>query len=185
MNLSKEEQNHYVEEILKQPAMSMKSHYCDNPIIHTVVALKAYQMEEKGIHFESELIYPEQINLESTKLCSLFGNALDNAIEACEKLSAECAPFIILKGKMEKNLFMMQVKNSFDGKVKKEEGQIRTKKKNENYHGYGLENIRQIAKQNEGTVLTDWNQTEFTLSVTMLLYSESQTEPERVKNHNS
>lgn len=182
MNLPKEEQSHYVEEILKQPAMSMKSHYCDNPIIHTVVALKAYQMEEKGIHFESELIHPEQINLESTKLCSLFGNALDNAIEACEKLPAGCAPFIILKGKMETNLFMMQVKNSFDGQVKKEEGQIRTKKKNENYHGYGLENIRQIAKQNEGTVGIDWTQAEFTLSVTMLLYSKPQTEGKRRKH---
>lgn len=123
----------------------------------------------------------EQINLESTKLCSLFGNALDNAIEACEKLPAGCAPFIILKGKMEKNLFMMQVKNSFDGQVKKEEGQIRTKKKNENYHGYGLENIRQIAKQNEGTVGIDWTQAEFTLSVTMLLYSKPQTEGKRRK----
>ena len=32
----------------------------------------------------------------------LLGNALDIVIEVCEMLPAECAPFIILKGKIEK-----------------------------------------------------------------------------------
>ena len=182
--MKKEEQQDYIQDIMKTPAMAIKTHYCQNYIINTVIALKAYQMEEERISFDSQLIYPENLSIDRVELCSLFGNVLDNAIEACRKILDAKLRYIKLKGRAEKNLFMLQVTNSISGvsvcvkreaqennkrKKREKETFLSTSKADKGLHGYGLPNIRQIAENHNGTMETRWTDETFTISVTMVL----------------
>lgn len=98
-------------------------------------------MEEEQISFDSQLTYPEDLSIDRVELCSLFGNVLDNAIEACRKIPDSKLRYIKLKGRTEKNLFMLQVTNSISGVsvcIKRETQENNERKK-------GLEKCRTLS----------------------------------------
>ncbi|ETY71827.1 ATP-binding protein [Bifidobacterium moukalabense] len=75
---------------------------------------------------------------------SLFGNALDNAIEACEKLADEERRVIKLTGVMRGRLASINIVNYFDELDRNGQGEIITTKSDKTSHGYGLKSIRMI-----------------------------------------
>ncbi len=83
--------------------------------------------------------------MEEADVYSLFGNALDNAIEAVMKIQ-ECEKRIIeLKIHAVGKLISINVKNSFSGEIFYDrEGLPYTTKDDENYHGYGIKSILSI-----------------------------------------
>lgn len=79
------------------------------------------------------------------------GNLLDNAIEACEKLEQE-QRYINLTLKKKNHFLLIEVENSFDGKVIWEDGGIvpMTTKQSDlpdilMEHGIGLKNVKDVA----------------------------------------
>lgn len=63
--------------------------YCENQMVEAVLQEKANVCNKEGISLEVSLSIPAQIQIEPMKLCSLFANALDIAIDACCKLPEE------------------------------------------------------------------------------------------------
>ena len=89
--------------------------YCNNTILDAVLSSYLNQAESKGIRLELGFAFPDQINVNITELATVFANAIENAIQACEQLPAE-KRFIEIKVLSEPR-FMIMIKNSFDGKV--------------------------------------------------------------------
>ena len=88
-------------------------------------------------------------------IASLFGNALDNAIEATSKLAEirnsgssnwRCSSRI--------HFTVIRVENYYDSRLKKDaEGNLRTTKRDDQHrHGFGVKSIRHIAQQYGGEV---------------------------------
>ena len=73
--------------------------------------------------------------IDSFDFCILFGNILDHALEACERVIV-------------KNCFLLEVKNSMDRVEKCEEGL--TKKENDKEQGIGLENVGDMVHKYQG-----------------------------------
>lgn len=91
---------------------------------------------------------PENIILSDVELCSLLGNMLDNAVEACSRLP-ETERFIrIYIGRLKGQLYI-SVQNSA-GKLRREKGVFLSTKEGE--HGYGLFRIDRVAKKYGGFV---------------------------------
>lgn len=90
-------------------------------------------------------------------VCSLFGNALDNAIEAVSQLEDEEQRIISLTVRRHRGLLSIAVDNycptppKFDGDLPI------TTKVDDRFHGYGLKSIRQVAEKYGGemTVAVD------------------------------
>lgn len=81
----------------------------------------------------------------------ILNNLLDNAIEACEKLEQE-QRYINLTLKKKNHFLLIEVENSFDGKVIWEDGGIvpMTTKQSDlpdilMEHGIGLKNVKDVA----------------------------------------
>lgn len=84
---------------------------------------------------------------------ALFGNALDNAIEAVLKIADINKRFIELKIHVVGSLLTINVKNSFLGNlVFDENGLPKTTKKDSDYHGYGVKSIKLIVNNYDGNV---------------------------------
>lgn len=125
--------NDYSETIKKTKVIR----YCDNAILDAVLSTYLSQAESKGIRLDLGFDFPEQINVNITELATVFANAIENAIQACEKLPAE-KRFIDIKA-ISKPRFMVMIKNSFDGTIEFDENGIPVNRTDE--HGFGTRSI--------------------------------------------
>lgn len=91
---------------------------------------------------------PETLPISDVELCSVLGNMLDNAVEACGNLPEDERFMRIYIGKLKGQMYL-SVQNSA-GKVRKEKGLYLSTKEGE--HGYGLFRIDRIAKKYGGYV---------------------------------
>jgi len=57
-----------------------------NIVLDTIINAKKSLAESKGINVYLNIQIPEKIPIDSIDICSIFGNSLNNAIEACEKI---------------------------------------------------------------------------------------------------
>lgn len=75
----------------------------------------------------------------------IFGNLIDNAIEACETQSEKRIEIIV---KEIKKLLIIKVINSYKGKLP---DKLSTTKKEKRFHGIGLKNVKSILEKYDGT----------------------------------
>ena len=116
-------------------------------------------------------------------LLVIFGNALDNAIEAEKQVSLEEGREIIVRGDIRQNFAILRVENHFSGELVFEQDRtIKTTKKDRENHGYGIKNIRSAAKRWGGEVAIDAKDGRFLLTVTIpiLHLRESERQSSRI-----
>lgn len=88
--------------------------YCQNYAINVVISYYAQQAELNGIEFFSNIDIPENIKVSAPDTCVIFGNLMENAIEACKRQTSE-KKFIRVCGKIiGENAISLTVDNSCD-----------------------------------------------------------------------
>ena len=120
--------------------------FCINtrhPIVDAVLNQKYQQAVELSIEMNFQVSDLSQVNLSTNALVVLLSNLLDNAIEACQKLSGERA--IHCKITTNDTLFL-SISNTSEH-VQIVDNQIETTKFPREEHGYGLANIKNILNQ--------------------------------------
>lgn len=116
-----------------------------NPVTDVVLNGKYQQAKSLGIQFDSEFFFPSDYGIDVFDLSIILNNALNNALEACEVLSGsdpEAERFISVTSYCKNNMFLIEVKNSFDGTVcVTEDGGLKSRKQDTHRHGLGFQNI--------------------------------------------
>ncbi|BAK97921.1 putative two-component histidine kinase [Oscillibacter valericigenes Sjm18-20] len=162
--LSEPEMREYLRSLINSPAMEHAQRFCENNVVNVVLASKMAVMEQSKIDADIEVAVPSEIPVQDVDLCALFANGLDNAIEACEKLSEEQRR-VSVKTRTDKGLFVMKVQNSHSGKIVWENSMPVTTKKDAGAHGFGLAGIREIAARYGGSVTITEEAGQFVLLV--------------------
>ena len=90
--------------------------------------------------------------METMDICSVFGNALDNAIESALKLDDKEKRLIHVTVSKQKGFLIICFENYFEGELKLEDNVIRTTKGDEWYHGYGIKSIIYTINKYDGVV---------------------------------
>ena len=119
-----------------------------NIMADAVLNSKLSVAEQKGIRLNVKAHIPNGVALTDVELCSILGNLLDNAMEACEKLPVD-ARFIRVYIDKFKGQFYLSVQNSSPAVVR-DKGIFHTTKAGT--HGFGLFRIDRIAKKYGGYV---------------------------------
>ena len=73
--------------------------YCENAVIDAVLSHYIRQAESLGITLDLGFDFPDTIPVDPTELATVFANAIENAIHACEKLPPNRRPSATRKGK--------------------------------------------------------------------------------------
>ena len=81
------EKDAYLKELFTTLSDARTLKYCGDHTVNIILSAKAMLMEEKGIRFEVKADIPGQLPMDKTDICVIFGNALDNAIEAVDSFS--------------------------------------------------------------------------------------------------
>lgn len=130
-----------------------------NTALDAILSTKIAIAESKNIVVSTKIQIPEDISVDPIDMCIIFGNALDNAIEACDRVSAtdkKIGITIICKDEA----VLCKVVNTAP---KSENVLLDTSKTDKQNHGFGLENIKTaLAKYNANPTI-ERTDTEFTL----------------------
>jgi len=103
--------------------------------------------------------------MEETEIYSLLGNALDNAIEAVEKVKENDKKVIGLIIKKAGSFVSIHLYNYCQEKPNFKDGFPVTTKASKLDHGYGLKSIRLIAEKYHGVVTTSYENETFSLDI--------------------
>lgn len=139
-----EKAHEYLVELTNSQALHSIRRICENEIVNVVVASKLEIMEQQGICGDIRITLPAELSLSNVDLCALFGNALDNALEAVQKAEDKK---ITLRCKAERGMFMLRLQNPLAGD---EHPDLSTTKKNKEVHGFGLAGMREIVARYGG-----------------------------------
>ncbi len=135
-----------------------------NPVIDAVLQAKHKTAESKNIALVPIIRIQEKIQINELELGVLIGNAVDNAIEAAEKLVSDTRPEIAIQIRSLMGRIWVCVENP----TVEESGSVTTlpsSKHDARNHGYGLKSIQSIADKYDGTVSITWKDHRFTIEI--------------------
>ncbi len=89
--------------------------------------------------------------IESTDLCNLLGNMLDNAIEAAQECKTEKRSIELNISSLSNRLIVI-VRNSINHSILSENPNLVTSKHDKSEHGYGIKTIKSITEKYDGTI---------------------------------
>lgn len=91
-------------------------------------------------------------SIDPVDLCVLFGNTLDNAIEACEALGNKTEKVIFVCCQCNSGFAFVSVTNPVESDVLIHGNSIESTKADKNLHGYGLYSLNKTVKKLDGSL---------------------------------
>lgn len=142
-----------------------------NEYLDIIVRDKARVAQEQQIDFVAVVSFVDGAFIEPLDISTIFGNALDNAIEASEKLPVQ-ERLITLKADRVRDMLVILVENnSLQIKERQKRAQTgglaerKTIKKDTFAHGFGLSNIRNAVQKYAGQCSVKEEEGKFTLKI--------------------
>lgn len=162
----------YLSTLLLKSGQSYTTRYCDNVIANAVIGGYIKMAEDSGIYVSVELDLPQDIAIDDYDLCTVFGNSLENAIEACQRIEPDSAFFdkrhITMKSRAKDGRLILRIENSHDGSILRRGDSFLSSKGSPG--GVGIESVRTVVERYNGYLDFDCKEGLFTLSA--VLYTQ-------------
>lgn len=142
----------YIEEIEHEFLEIKKRLWTGNQIADMLLEQKRALAEQDGIIFTIQTVPIAEWPFNDNETCSLLGNLLDNAIEACKRLDGNVDKWISIKIENQKRLLFIKIENSAGEAPVMKKGRFVSIKQDKTKHGYGLKSVERIVNKYEGTI---------------------------------
>lgn len=129
-----------------------------NAFLDVILKDKMTQAKEKQIDFLAEIDFSKGGFIEGLDISTIFGNAFDNAIEACIKLPEE-ERMITVKTGVRNHFFLILIENSAN------DFSETTTKEDDFLHGFGKKNIQKSVAKYQGSCQWNYENGIFSLSI--------------------
>lgn len=128
-----------------QPLMPVK--YTGNPILDILLSDYISIMDEKRIDFDIKVDNVKMDFMDAMDITTIFGNLLDNAIEACDKIENNKKIFVKIGAYHE----MISIRLENNCRTVKWKNGVPVSEKGRN-HGMGLLNVRRCIEKYDGSI---------------------------------
>ena len=119
-----------------------------NITVNAILQDAASRAQRAGILFQASAPVPEELPFPDEDLCALLMNLLDNALEGAERTPAGQRRSIHFKMRLSNGFLSVLCENTFDGRLSVgADGSLYTTKEDAESHGFGLPQIRNVAKK--------------------------------------
>lgn len=124
-----------------------------NSALDAILSTKKALAESKGITVDMEVQISDQLPLEPVDVCVIFGNALDNAIEACDRIT---------QGEKKINLVLVQREGKLlchlanTAPINSSKDFSITSKSDKKNHGFGLVNLKESLEKYDSEPVIDY-----------------------------
>jgi len=137
-----------------------------NPVIDAILSHKQTVAKQMGIEFEMELIIPPRLAIPPADICTILGNSLDNALEACSRIkSNDIEKRISISMTYKNGYLVIKVVNTYEEEPKREGDRFVTWKSSPQFHGLGLQSIERTVEQHGGNMKIDVGNGTFSLKI--------------------
>ena len=151
-----EEALQYVEGMEKLTADISFPANTNHPVLDILLGNKLGIAEENGIVAQCSLIVPYPCAISDIDFCIILGNALDNAISACNRMENGKQKYIHVSGKVQGDFLLIEIENSCTGGKAIHE---RT----------GIANIRTAAEKYQGAIEIQTEGEKFAISILLII----------------
>ncbi len=147
-----------------------------NRVMDVILTTKSLQCQKKGINLNAMVDGDLLADIHVKDICSLFGNMLDNAIEATQQVEDEEKRLISFSVRARNQFIIVECENYSDGtNVRLKKNQTRRFFRNNNLpkttkednvkHGFGLKSISQVAEKYGGAMKVSYDDGWFKVKV--------------------
>lgn len=139
----------YINQLMADSANIYRAFDTGNFVFDAFFSAKQKQAAEKHVRIEPVIQIKKAVKISDMDWSVLFGNLLDNAIEAVLQLPEE-QRIIYLTMKTAANILSVCIKNRSVCPPQIVEGTLQTGKPDKNAHGFGIENVLQVIEKYDG-----------------------------------
>ncbi len=143
-----------------------------NGIVDALLADKQQTACAINTQIQFEGMVPAK-GISPSDLCVLFGNTLDNALDACGKFSAEEEKTIRIVSKSMGGYLWLTVQNPVVENVKIKNNTIATTKEDKHHHGFGLHSLQLLAQKHDGELQLTCENNLFEIAIELNLESKN------------
>lgn len=139
--------------------------HTQNHALDVILTEKSLYCQSHGINFTCIADGEKLDQIKTTDLYSIFGNILNNAIEAVSKLEDDKHKNISLIINQKNNFIYIHCENEFDGNIKFSGELPETSKSDSRYHGYGLKSVKLYVERYNGNVTVNTKDNIFYINI--------------------
>lgn len=157
----------YLSELMERYQLEDALVYCSNTTVNGVLLFFSREAKNSDIEYKVSIGIPEDIGIAKTDLSILFGNLLENAVEACRRQTAG-ERRIHVRGQTTQNAFALTIDNTYEtAPVKDKRGRFRSMK--HSGAGIGTESVKSIVARYNGVIEFETKGDLFCVSVMLYL----------------
>ncbi|MEG2120225.1 MAG: ATP-binding protein, partial [Pseudoflavonifractor sp.] len=160
-----EKAQEYLNAMLGTLPEKLPKHYCKVGAVNALLGHFELLCQEGGIRFHCEISLPESLEVEPLSLCVIFGNALQNAVEANLAVEDATQRFLSLKVAPAQGRLAIELSNRCTQIPRSDGAGGYQSTKAEPGHGLGLGSIRATVERYHGWHGTTYENGVFTLRI--------------------
>jgi len=159
----------YIHKLNEELDFDKRGVVSDNVVIDALISNGKSKAVDEGIKFKTEIMIPKKLKIDDMDICIVLGNALNNAIEACRRITDEQVDKqIVLKMGYKQDHVLIELKNSYNpNTIKKRNGRFVSSKlyRKSDEIGIGMENMEGIIEKHEGVYQIDLQEEMFVVKI--------------------
>lgn len=141
-----------------------------NDIVNALLTAKQKQADKINTQINFEGAIPPSA-IKPTDLCVIFGNTIDNALEACKKIDLSIEKVIDVNCVCNSGFIFINITNPVAQKVEIVGKIPSTTKNDKDMHGFGLYSLDRVVKQNSGNVNFKCDDNNFQVSIEFSIFN--------------
>lgn len=145
-----------------------------NRVLDVILSAKGQLMKKQKIHFTCVADGALLDSIHVTDICTVIGNALDNAIESVLMVENSEKRMIHLSLTQKNDFIFIQIRNYCEKEPVWKGKELLTTKKDKKNHGYGIKSIRYSIEKYGGNITTAYKDNWFELCILIPMQKEDE-----------
>ena len=158
----------YLDGISEPIKVLLERTWTGNEVIDVIINSKLKKMQESGIHTNINVEFPNNSDIRSSDICTILGNLLDNAIEACQRNQRSENKWINITIRIVNAMLIFKIENGNEVIPQQSKNmRLITSKEDVRFHGWGLKSVETAIQKYEGIMQHSIKDNEFKVVVTL------------------
>ena len=161
-NGQQQEATEYAGQFLAENQRGSQLGQCDNPVVDAFLYGRVKEAEAQGVTVDTNVILPSELPVSNTDLIIVFGNLMDNAMEACAKVES---PAIQMNAHVEKGHLVITESNP----APPEPEQRKQRRIPELERGVGMHILESVTEKYHGSCVSEIHDGQYSVSIFLRL----------------
>ena len=147
----------YIRQLMVSSDLKEASRLCDHEMLNTILCQYKRQCDNKHISFHMDIRHGTTDFIADSDLTSLFGNLLDNAMEAAGSIPEAFIEITTARRANTPFIMITVINSSRKNPFSNPQGTLATDKSDKRRHGFGIKSIRKTVSKYQGDIKMYYN----------------------------